>query len=531
MPVFLDETFSARKRTPFRAHYTPRSPAKSCPPVSRIFRSPELLNGAPHFVSFKSERKTSAVASPHYQPSSHRSYFEQCFDVIEKLGEGSFGEVFKVRSRDDRRLYAVKRSRERFRGSWDRRQKLEEVEKHEGLPAHPNCLVFLNAWEERGHLYIQTELCQMSLSQFADLYGRVPEARVWEILVDLLQGLAHLHSHQLCHFDIKPPNIFVSGDGSCKLGDFGLCISLDQGTGNAMEGDAKYMARELMSRQFSKAADIFSLGISMLEIACDLELPSGGHNWHWLRDGVLPHEFTKDLSPQLILLLSQMMHPQPEERPTAGEVLRHWRVRKAVWRAHSSKAARRMVLVVLWVVSPLYRIVLLLLSLLNCLLSWKVKRVKEEGVGAEVVPSSSPCSSSLDLPFIRAADDSFSDDESGDALAKTCLATSTSEDRSRQKTQLNSSWVSTSPARYPGSFYSGPPIPLNLEEVDFSADECDNASPSNKCPSVPSSQNSSFSCTPNSKPSLDEQVVLRSANRSLNIGPKNLMEMFGDVGD
>ena len=66
------------------------------------------------------------------------------------------------------------------------------------------------------------------------------------------------------------------------------------------------------------------------------------------------------------------------------------------------------VLVVLWVVSPLYRIVLLLLSLLNCLLSWKVKRVKEEGVGAEVVPSSSPCSSSLDLPFIRAADDSFS---------------------------------------------------------------------------------------------------------------------------
>ena len=42
-----------------------------------------------------------------------------------------------------------------------RRQKLKEVEKHESLAAHPNCLVFVNAWEERGLLYIQTELCQM----------------------------------------------------------------------------------------------------------------------------------------------------------------------------------------------------------------------------------------------------------------------------------------------------------------------------------------------------------------------------------
>jgi len=42
-----------------------------------------------------------------------------------------------------------------------RRQKLEEVEKHETLPPHPNCVQFHRAWEERQHLYIQTELCQM----------------------------------------------------------------------------------------------------------------------------------------------------------------------------------------------------------------------------------------------------------------------------------------------------------------------------------------------------------------------------------
>ena len=77
------------------------------------------------------------------------------------MGEGSFGEVYKVRSCDDGRLYAVKKSRQRFRGQWDRRQKLTEVEKHERLPTHPNCVKFYRAWEERECLYIQTELCEM----------------------------------------------------------------------------------------------------------------------------------------------------------------------------------------------------------------------------------------------------------------------------------------------------------------------------------------------------------------------------------
>ena len=91
----------------------------------------------------------------------------------------------------------------------------------------------------------------------------------------------------------------------------------------------------------------------MLELACDLELPAGGDNWHRLRDGILPEEFTRglsflrtgltahpflhtssDVSPQLIGVLSQMMHPQPEQRPSARELLRHSRVQWAVWRGH-----------------------------------------------------------------------------------------------------------------------------------------------------------------------------------------------------
>ena len=83
------------------------------------------------------------------------------------------------------------------------------------------------------------------------------------MILFLLQGLKHLHDNRLCHFDIKPANIFLSEDNfTCKLGDFGLCSSLDQDFLDAMEGDAKYLAPELMNHQFGKPADIFRLVIA-----------------------------------------------------------------------------------------------------------------------------------------------------------------------------------------------------------------------------------------------------------------------------
>lgn len=51
------------------------------------------------------------------------------------------------------------------------------------------------------------------------------------------------------------------------------------------------MAPEILQGHFSKAADIFSLGIAMLELACYMDLPSNGPLWHELRHGILPEEF------------------------------------------------------------------------------------------------------------------------------------------------------------------------------------------------------------------------------------------------
>lgn len=73
------------------------------------------------------------------------------------------------------------------------------------------------------------------------------------------------------------------------------------------------MAPELMEGRFSPAADIFSLGISLFEVACDLQLPSNGEAWHMLRRGELPHEFIKgerERRGYYFLFISSQIYPQ-----------------------------------------------------------------------------------------------------------------------------------------------------------------------------------------------------------------------------
>lgn len=60
---------------------------------------------------------------------------------------------------------------------------------------------------------------------------------------------------------------------------------------NSSEGDCRYIAPETLHSVFTKAADIFSLGITILELASKLELPKNGYLWHTLRSGMLPDHF------------------------------------------------------------------------------------------------------------------------------------------------------------------------------------------------------------------------------------------------
>uniref|UniRef100_A0A915DDX9 Membrane-associated tyrosine- and threonine-specific cdc2-inhibitory kinase wee-1.3 n=1 Tax=Ditylenchus dipsaci TaxID=166011 RepID=A0A915DDX9_9BILA len=326
--IFVDLPLSTKREkllrgTPSRFRIPPALRLTKTAPSSNRFYSVRLHeeSSTAKIVSFRSSHEMPKL-SPKFNSKQEDTYLEQRFTILRQLGQGSFGEAVSVKSKDDGKMYAVKCSLDRYRNSADRSTKLKEVQRHELLPPHPNLVKFIKAWEEKGRLYIQTELCQRSLDDIARTQHEIEEPVIWQYLIDLLLAVHHLHSHDLLHVDIKPANIFVTNDGVCKLGDFGLVFDLKNDKEcDAVEGDSKYLAKEVLNDKPTKAADIFSLGMTILELATDLDLPNNGVFWHELRERIIDEKYICHLSADLRRIIGCMIDPNPLLRPTAAELL------------------------------------------------------------------------------------------------------------------------------------------------------------------------------------------------------------------
>ena len=98
-----------------------------------------------------------------------------------------------------------------------------EAEIFSSLPPHPNILKYYTHWEEDSKIYILMELCEgNNLIDF--IYSDtnlLQEAKVRQILLEILRALYFMHKHHIAHRDIKPGNIMLTKDGQCKIGDYG----------------------------------------------------------------------------------------------------------------------------------------------------------------------------------------------------------------------------------------------------------------------------------------------------------------------
>ncbi|XP_075890362.1 membrane-associated tyrosine- and threonine-specific cdc2-inhibitory kinase [Nelusetta ayraudi] len=331
-----DSSFSS----PSRHSLAPLKPSKGCPSVCRLF--PQQPSP---WTPLSCSLTKSPLPTTEYDPNKQQSYFNQCFSNLGLIGRGSFGEVYKVQSNKDGCQYAVKRSAYRFRGKSERNRSVREARNHERLCPHPHILNLVAAWEECGRLYIQTELCSTTLLLHAETQSPRPdEPAAWAYMCDLLSALQHLHSHGFVHLDLKPANVLMTASGRLKLGDFGLLLELRNkgrftSEDDVQEGDPRYMAPELLRGEYGPAADVFSLGVTILEVACNIEVPNGGNGWQQLRQGCLPSEFTSSLSSDLQTVLRMMLAPEPSDRPTVSELL----ALPAVWK---ERWKRRMFLIV-----------------------------------------------------------------------------------------------------------------------------------------------------------------------------------------
>ena len=235
------------------------------------------------------------------------------FNTIEIVGTGEFSEVYRVaqppeaspfrnlysisvdatrsssRSSLPEKIWAVKKSRYPYAGNKDRQRKIHEVDVLKALGHSDHVLTFVDSWEHSGHLYIQTEFCEegtldIFLTQVG-LKARLDDFRIWKILLELSLGLRHIHDSGFIHLDLKPANVLITFEGVLKIADFGMATRWPARPGIEGEGDREYIGPEILKGQYDKPADIFALGLIMLETAGNVELPDNGTSWQKLRNG------------------------------------------------------------------------------------------------------------------------------------------------------------------------------------------------------------------------------------------------------
>ncbi|KAF4548892.1 Mitosis inhibitor protein kinase wee1-like protein [Elsinoe fawcettii] len=218
------------------------------------------------------------------------------FNSVHVYGVGEFSIVYRVEqpinecaSKSLGKVWVVKKSKKPYAGSKDRARKMKEVQILKALAGHEHIIESVDSWEMKNHLYIQTEFCENgNLKDFLSQTGykaRLDDFRIWKILLELTMGVKSIHDAGYIHLDLKPANVFIDWEGVLKIGDFGMASIWPAPPHLDGEGDREYIAPEVLSGRFDKPADIFALGMIMLEIAGNIVLPDNGTSWQRLRAG------------------------------------------------------------------------------------------------------------------------------------------------------------------------------------------------------------------------------------------------------
>ncbi|MFP3898815.1 MAG: protein kinase domain-containing protein [Dehalococcoidia bacterium] len=202
------------------------------------------------------------------------------------------------------------------------------------LGDHPNIVTIYDIGQEGDQPYVVLPL--MPGGDVEGLIEKAPEHRLpieqaMKIVREVCRGLEHAHAKGIIHRDIKPGNVWLSGDGTAKVGDFGLALAVDVSrlTGEGMMvGTYYYMPPEqAMGGEMTPRADLYSVGAMLYEMVTGRP-PFAGDDvvavigQHINTPPVSPNWHRPDLPPPLAALIMRLLEKDPQKRPaSATEVL------------------------------------------------------------------------------------------------------------------------------------------------------------------------------------------------------------------
>ncbi|KAM9248983.1 serine/threonine-protein kinase 36 isoform 1-T1 [Dugong dugon] len=191
------------------------------------------------------------------------------YHVLEMIGEGSFGRVYKGRRKYSAQVVALKFIPKLGRSEKELRNLQREIEIMRGL-RHPNIIHMLDSFETDKEVVVVTDYAEGELFQILEDDGKLPEDQVQAIAAQLVSALYYLHSHRILHRDMKPQNILLAKGGGIKLCDFGFARAMSTNTMvlTSIKGTPLYMSPELVEeRPYDHTADLWSVGCILYELA------------------------------------------------------------------------------------------------------------------------------------------------------------------------------------------------------------------------------------------------------------------------
>jgi len=252
------------------------------------------------------------------------------YEVIDLLGRGGMGLVYRAFDRQLNREVAIKTVTEGFTADQEMLQRFYREAAKTAALRHPNIVIVYDLGEQGGFPYIVMEyLSGEPLDRLIQSSQPQPLAFKLKVIEQVCYALGYAHRHDMIHRDVKPANVIVQTDGVAKLLDFGIARQEKTDgrltrTGHVI-GTIQYMAPErLKDEAFDGRSDIFSVGVMMFQLLTG-QLPFTGD--YSIVEKILTgkhpplSQFLKEYPPVLDGILDRALAKNPADRySTADEM-------------------------------------------------------------------------------------------------------------------------------------------------------------------------------------------------------------------
>jgi len=253
------------------------------------------------------------------------------YEIIEELGRGAMGLVYKALDPTIGRTVALKTMRLDVHGleTEDMLRRFKNEARAAGLLNHPNIVTIYDAGEDQGVFYIAMEFIEGTTLHAVLAERRVlPPEEVIEISRQTCKGMDYAHSHAIVHRDIKPANIMITPNGTVKIMDFGIAKAGGgvTNTGQVL-GTPNYMSPEqVKGKTLDGRSDLFSFGVILYEMITG-EKPFVGQNVTTIiykivnESPIAPRDLDVTVHPGLSAVVTKVLSKSPDDRYQSGAAL------------------------------------------------------------------------------------------------------------------------------------------------------------------------------------------------------------------